>query len=608
MNPLRALSNFRQRLSWVLFGHPAFLSLIAGAGLLAGPLLSCGWAAPQSRQKPESRTSRTDTEALPDKLANGGDLSLSKEGERKARALASFVEGYIAEDDGDADRAFEAYRRSLADDPNNPELAVKVAFEMARQGDVAEGISLLKDAAKAAPREALPPLCLSQIYAKFLKKPALAIKYANAALDLDPNNIGPYLALIELHTKAGQPQKAASILDRALKSQSDDPDFWAQLGELCLKLDTPGDGSPVPKEKLPRLNALFEKALKMGGDDDLEILAKTADFYFETLQFAPAAPLYRKVIGAEEDPASDDALGLQEKLARCFMGTGDSAQALAVLQKMDAAAPRRKETQALIGDVMLQRGQFADALGAYRKVIDLDPGIAPAYLRVADLQMRLGQKAEAIATLKEARKRFPGTVLVTYSLAATLAQAGDYAQSLPVFEETLSEATISKPGLANATFYFAYGMAAEQAGEFDRAAALLQKSIAMAPNDSAQARNYLGYMWLEHGIQAHFKEAGEAIQRAVTQEPDNGAYLDSLGWFYFKTGNYAKAIETLQKAVAKLPEPDPVVYEHLGDAYAAKGDPAKAVEAWKTAQPLEGASAGLAGKIAEAAKKIGAKP
>ena len=128
-----------------------------------------------------------------------------------------------------------------------------------------------------------------------------------------------------------------------------------------------------------------------------------------------------------------------------------------------------------------------------------------------------------------------------------------------------------------------------------RAIELLRKSAAL-PDATAQICNYLGYLLLERD--EHFEEAGKLIRRAVESEPDNGAYLDSLGWYYYKTGDYPKAIEWLQKALEALPEKDPVVYEHLGDAHAAAADRGKAVEAWKKAAALPGASPALAEKIA----------
>ena len=597
MNPPRALSFKSRLLSRVT---SVLLRFAIGAGI-AGPHLPSAAAAPDARLRQEGHPIQAES-AFPPKNppAQGGDLSLNREGERKAEALAAFGQGLAAEEDGDNEQAFQAYRRSLAADPNNTDLAVKVGFELARRGEVAEGINLLKDAAKGAPRDPLPPLCLAQIYAKFLKKPALAIKNAALALELDPDNIAAYVALVELHTENGQPQKASAILQRALKRESDDPDFWLQLAELCARIDL-GDGkTALSPGKLQRANSLYRKALACGPDDP-ECLTKSADFYFETRQFEAAAPLYRKLADAAEEPDSDENLALRDKLARSLMESGQREAALDVLQKMAEAAPRRVETHALTGDIHLLEGHLEQALAAYREVIRLDPSIAPAYLRVADLEMRLGQSAQAIATLRQCREKFPGTALVTYSLAVTLAQARQYAEALTVFEETLREAPASKPGLPNAGFYLAYGMAAEQAGEIDRAARLLKKSIELAPNDSAQACNYLGYMWADRGI--CLAEAGELIQRALAQEPKNGAYLDSLGWYFYKSGNWPQAIASLLKAVAALPAADPVVYEHLGDAYAASGEPAKALEAWQKALALDPENKALSGKIAGAGPK-----
>ncbi|MDD5349069.1 MAG: tetratricopeptide repeat protein, partial [Chthoniobacteraceae bacterium] len=202
-------------------------------GLLAGCVPVMGLAAPSVQPRPaeSSAVAGTGSEGAPKTASAAGDLALGREGERKADALAAFAQGLLAEEDGDNDRAFEAYRRSLSADANNTELAVKVAFELARRGEVSEGIGLLKDAAKASPRDPLPPLCLAQIYAQFLKKPALAIKQATTALELDPGAIGPYLVLIELYSQGGQPKKAESVLEKALKSDSKDGEFWSQLAE-----------------------------------------------------------------------------------------------------------------------------------------------------------------------------------------------------------------------------------------------------------------------------------------------------------------------------------------------------------------------------------------
>jgi len=103
----------------------------------------------------------------------------------------------------------------------------------------------------------------------------------------------------------------------------------------------------------------------------------------------------------------------------------------------------------------------------------------------------------------------------------------------------------SRPDLLDDRFYFSYGAAVERNKQFDEAANLFRKSIHLAPVDAdpqrqARALNYLGYMWLEQN--RNLKEAGELIIRANDLLPDEGAFVDSLGWYYFLVKDYPKAL------------------------------------------------------------------
>jgi Tfp pilus assembly protein PilF len=91
------------------------------------------------------------------------------------------------------------------------------------------------------------------------------------------------------------------------------------------------------------------------------------------------------------------------------------------------------------------------------------------------------------------------------------------------------------------------------------------------------ALNSLGYLYAEESI--NLKEAEEMIKQALIYEPTNGAYVDSLGWVYFKQGRYEEAIQELEQAVQFLS--DPVIYEHLGDVYLEQGNLIKARENWQ---------------------------
>ena len=92
-------------------------------------------------------------------------------------------------------------------------------------------------------------------------------------------------------------------------------------------------------------------------------------------------------------------------------------------------------------------------------------------------------------------------------------------------------------------------------------------------------------MWAEEG--RNLDRALEMVQRAVALEPDNGAYVDSLGWTHFQLGQFAEAQGHLERAAVLVGE-DPVVFEHLGDLYLAIGESGKAREVYERSLALEG--------------------
>ncbi len=156
--------------------------------------------------------------------------------------------------------------------------------------------------------------------------------------------------------------------------------------------------------------------------------------------------------------------------------------------------------------------------------------------------------------------------------------------------------------MANARFYFDYGIAAEAAGLYDKAADLLKKSIALDPENAADACNYLAYMWADH--KSHLEEARDMIQHALQLDPDNGAYIDTLGWVEFQQGQFDQALRDLLRAREKIAHDDPVVFEHIGDAYAKLNRMSQALEMWKKALALDLKNKRLAEKIDHAKTKV----
>jgi len=604
MNSLKALPVTRQTLSR---HSAASLWILIGAALAASPFAEAGIARPNqagpASDSASSVTVQADVTPAPTQRA-AADLLLAKSAEQSADALAAYSEGLAAEDKADNEGALDAYRRSVRLDPGNTELAAKVAFEIARRGDVAQGINILKDAAKAAPKSGLPPLCLSQMYDKFLKKPELAERYALAAQALDPESFGPFLALADIYASGNQPKKLFALVERAARSSSSDPLYWLQLGELQVRLTLKPEGA-VTAAAVARCNPLFEKALACA-KDNTEVMGKVADYYVATKQVKAAIPLYLRVIELSQGASSEELLGVRDKLARSLLASGQRDQAIAVLEQMVKDAPARYETYEFLGQLYALNSQLQKAIGNYQQALLIDPTQALNYLRIADLQLQLRKPEDAVKTLAEAHDKFPELPQVTYSLAIALSQAKQHLKAISFFEEALQEAKNSGNELLTATFYFEYGAAAEQAGDLDRAVKMLRKSIELSPAESAQACNYLGFMWVDRGM--NLEEAGGLIKRALSLDPKNGAYLDSLGWYYFKTGKFDDALTSLRLAAERLEPADPEVYDHMGEVYAAMGNVGEAINSWKKALALDPDSKSLPEKISKAQRKLAAVP
>ena len=129
------------------------------------------------------------------------------------------------------------------------------------------------------------------------------------------------------------------------------------------------------------------------------------------------------------------------------------------------------------------------------------------------------------------------------------------------------------------SFYFMLGALQERQKKYKKAARTFKKVINFN-SKHASALNYLGYMWADRGVRLN--ESLGLIKRAVAIEPNNGAFLDSLGWVYYKLNEFNKAVVELEKALALKPT-DPIINDHLGDAYRESQRNIEALYQWKKA-------------------------
>ena len=123
--------------------------------------------------------------------------------------------------------------------------------------------------------------------------------------------------------------------------------------------------------------------------------------------------------------------------------------------------------------------------------------------------------------------------------------------------------TIAKPDKSNWVVFYFRGICYERSHQWPNAEADMKKALELFP-EQPLVLNYLGYSWVDQGV--HLDDGMDMIRRAVEQRPDDGYIVDSLGWAYFRTGNYDEAVKNLERAVELKPD-DPTINDHLGDAY-----------------------------------------
>jgi tetratricopeptide (TPR) repeat protein len=582
----------------------AFALLLSASAVVARTAKSSSAAAKKSGRQDDSLYSKP-----------AADLALRSEGVHKADALTHFLEGMSLEENGEMDRALEAYRKVLNVDPGQSQLASRVAALLIEQEDFPQAIDVLKDAIKANPKDADPYQQLAFIYAKYLKKTDQAIDYANRAITLNPGDIEGYQRLVEIEVAAGQEKKALEVLDRATKVRSNDANFWMRLGKLYVAILFKSDSQPKPDE-LKRTNEIFKKAAEHAGDDPA-ILKDVADYYAASQQLKEAIPLYLHVLELQPDDAN-----AREKLATGFVLTNQRGKAVEMLEQIIKEHPEKYQPYDLLAQVLddearsLQRAKrvdeakatFAKVAANYEQSLLINPNHVGTYLHLAELLLGPLKDADrAVRLLTEARRRFLDAPEIVYYLAIAQSEAKQTQQAVATFEEALHEAQLD-PGndMINAKFYFNYGATAEQAGLYEKAADLLRRSITLDPANSAETCNYLGYMWADHNM--NLDEAETMIKRALETEPNNASYLDSLGWVEFRKGKFDQALSNLLRAAKTADHDDPVIFEHIGDAYFKLNRVSEALESWQKALALDPKNKNLATKIERTKAPIGNGP
>jgi Flp pilus assembly protein TadD len=188
---------------------------------------------------------------------------------------------------------------------------------------------------------------------------------------------------------------------------------------------------------------------------------------------------------------------------------------------------------------------------------------------------------DAKALLEKIIAKSPKDVRPLDALGNILRSHERYAEARDYYSRAIE--LVGKPTKDNWTLYYARGVCNERLKDWPQAEADLKKALELSPDESP-VLNYLGYTWVDQS--QNLKTAMDYIRKAVKLKPDDGYYIDSLGWAYYRLGNIQSAVEHLERAVELKPD-DPVINDHLGDAYWRIGRKLEAKYQWQQSLTLK---------------------
>jgi tetratricopeptide (TPR) repeat protein len=454
-------------------------------------------------------------------------------------------------------------------------------------------------------------------------------RWAEKALNLEPDNIDMKILLAQIYSNQGRTNEAMDILSEVLDERPDDQEALFLLGTIYAQ-----------SKDYPQAIDALEKAAKQGGRrsfmahyylgrlyKDTGNLTQAEEHLREALQLNPRlgavyfdlADVYarRGDIGKAEEQyrillrEEPSNLKARELLFRLLISEKRLKDALAELRELRSAVSNDSGISLRIAILLIQLEQYDEALKVLDEMAQSNPGDNQILLYMAVIKERQSDPEGAIKLLRAIKGDSELAVDARARLAFLLKETGAVSEALKVLEDGLRQRPGTKEWvLALSSLYeeahripeaetllrnaveenpldrellFSLVMILDKMGQRQEAVEFAKKALEVDA-DYVPALNYLGYTYAEEGI--NLEEAERLVAKALSQEPDDGYITDSMGWVYYKKGEFDKAISYLEKARELTPE-DPIIAEHLGDAFMAKRLFYRALKTYREVMELE---------------------
>jgi tetratricopeptide (TPR) repeat protein len=491
------------------------------------------------------------------------------------------------------EKAEQVLRTILKNDPENEPSVEQLTQLLMDEGKSTEAVELLEGITAHSPSPVLLDL-LGDAYTQ-AHELAKAEQAYRKAQELDPSELSHQRGLGQTLLAEEKYAEALAVYQKLSDLMPDDSDVYLRMAQIYRELhqlDKAEDNLVKARQYAPgslevmyneamlyQAQGRFEDAIRVLSDAVTGIKAQSpvqpsrrrslailfqqlGQLYRDTQNYQAAIFTYEELghLGEEEDRRA------RMMILDTYRAAKDLARALQTSKEALAKYPADPAIRTSHALLLGENGQTEDAIKILRALLHGNEGDRETYLNIAQVNER-GRRYKEAEEAAYAAEVLPG-------------QARD-----------------------NEMVWFLLGAIYERQKFFDRAEEQFKKVLAVNPKN-APVLNYYGYMLGDLGIR--LDEAEALVQRALKEEPFNGAYLDSLGWIYFKEGKFAASETTLRKAVERESR-DATIHSHLGDLYAKTGrsdlaaaEWEKSLNEWRRSLPADIE----ADKVAELEKKL----
>ncbi len=508
----------------------------------------------------------------------------------EARAMYHYLSARMELLAGDSRAAHEHYKAAALHDPSSAFLRTRLAGSYLGLGAVDSALVEAEAAVRLDGADLESRRLLAGLYSA-TGDASVGIREYRKVLEIAPDDARTLLYLGAIHLVQGQYRPAREHVERYIQRNPGSPLGHYYLGRILAE-----------SRELAGAEKSYAAALKLH-PRSASVLTELGLVHEFRGRRSAALETYKKLL--EVDPRNDLA---GRRLEAFLSGRQDLAEARAEFQRLgsrEAAPGVARMKMALVhyelGNLEDAVTEFSLALAerpddhrvrffaglTYGRLEDLEAAVRHFERIPADSEYFVDSRVH-LASVYEGQDRFVDAVTAIraaidkdgprrkelfHFLAEVYRRAKDYPNAIKAMH------TVVELDPKSDRVHFALGALYDESKDKDKTIEYMQKAIELNP-DYAAALNYLGYTYADLGVE--LERAERLILRALEIQPNDGFYIDSLGWVYYRKGDYPRAVEQLEKAV-HLAIDDPVIIEHLGDAYLKVGKPGKALRSYRDA-------------------------